>query len=116
MDGRQYRFADRVLRRIFRAGCREFSGVPVCALMGYDFLNASAAAKLINTATNLSALLLFIAKGHIWWHFVVVMAVANVLGSLLGTRMALRHGTGFVRVVFLLVVSALILKTGQMPS
>jgi len=80
-------------------------------LLGYDFLNASAAAKLINTATNVAALVLFIAKGHIWWHFVLVMALANVLGSLLGTRLALKHGTGFVRVVFLLVVSALILKT-----
>ncbi|MBB1075320.1 TSUP family transporter [Rhodoferax sp. 4810] len=81
-------------------------------LLGYDFLSASAAAKLVNTATNLSALALFIAKGHIWWHFVLVMAIANVVGSLLGTRLALKHGTGFVRVVFLLVVSALILKTG----
>jgi uncharacterized membrane protein YfcA len=96
----------------FGPGAGSFLVFLFVRLMGYDFLNASAAAKLINTATNLSALLLFIAKGHIWWHFVVVMAVANVLGSLLGTRMALRHGTGFVRVVFLLVVSALILKTG----
>jgi uncharacterized membrane protein YfcA len=59
-----------------------------------------------------AALSLFIAKGHIWWHFVLIMALANVLGSFLGTRMALRHGAGFVRGVFLLVVSALILKTG----
>lgn len=80
-------------------------------LLGYDFLSASASAKLINTATNLAALILFVAKGHIWWHFVVAMALANVLGSLLGTRMALKHGTGFVRVVFIVVVSALILKT-----
>jgi len=81
-------------------------------VLGYDFLSASAAAKLVNTATNLSALVLFIVKGHIWWHFVLAMAVANVLGSLLGTRLALRHGTGFVRIIFLLVVSALIVKTG----
>lgn len=80
-------------------------------LLGYDFLSASAAAKLVNTATNVSALALFVAKGHIWWHFVLAMALANVLGSLLGTRLALKHGTGFVRGVFLLVVSALILKT-----
>ena len=80
-------------------------------LLGYDFLSASAAAKLVNTATNISALALFIAKGHIWWHFVLAMALANVLGSLAGTRLALKHGTGFVRVVFLLVVGALILKT-----
>ena len=81
-------------------------------LLGYDFLNASASAKLVNTATNLAALILFAAKGHVWWHFMVVMALANVAGSLLGTRLALKHGAGFVRGVFIVVVGALILKTG----
>ena len=80
--------------------------------LGYDFLNASASSKLLNTATNLAALALFAYKGHVWWHFALTMAVANVLGSLLGTRLALKHGSGFVRVVFMVVVSALILKTG----
>jgi len=80
--------------------------------LGYDFLNASASAKLLNTATNLAALALFAFKGHVWWHFAAVMALANVAGSLLGTRLALKHGAGFVRAAFILVVSALILKTG----
>jgi hypothetical protein len=80
--------------------------------LGYDFLNASASAKLLNTATNLAALGLFAYKGHVWWHFALAMAIANVVGSLLGTRLALKHGSGFVRVVFIVVVSALILKTG----
>ena len=80
--------------------------------LGYDFLNASASSKLLNTATNFSALALFAYKGHVWWHFVGVMALANVVGSLLGTRLALKHGSGFVRVVFIGVVSVLILKTG----
>ena len=79
--------------------------------LGYDFLNASASAKLLNTSTNLAALALFAYKGHVWWHFALTMAVANVVGSLLGTRLALKHGSGFVRVVFIVVVSALILKT-----
>ncbi|PKO64020.1 MAG: hypothetical protein CVU22_25990, partial [Betaproteobacteria bacterium HGW-Betaproteobacteria-16] len=79
--------------------------------LGYDFLHASASAKLLNTTSNLAALLLFAWKGHVWWHFVVVMAVANVVGSLVGTRLALKHGSGFVRSVFIVVVSALILKT-----
>ncbi len=82
-------------------------------LLGYDFLNASAAAKLLNVATNIAALALFAAKGHVWWHIGLVMAVANVAGSLVGTRLALRHGAGFVRGVFIVVVSALILKTGH---
>ena len=80
--------------------------------LGYDFLNASACAKLINTATNLAALILFAIKGHVWWHFALAMALANLIGSTLGTRLALRHGAGFVRVAFMLVVSALIVKTG----
>jgi uncharacterized protein len=79
--------------------------------LGYDFLHASAAAKLLNTATNLSALSLFAWKGHVWWHYALALALANVAGSLLGTRLALRHGAGFVRIVFIVVVSALILRT-----
>ena len=80
--------------------------------LGYDFLNASASAKLLNTATNFAALALFAWKGHVWWHFALTMALANVVGSLLGTRLALKHGAGFVRLAFIVVVSALILKTG----
>ncbi|NMM77887.1 TSUP family transporter [Acidovorax sp. SRB_24] len=81
-------------------------------LLGYDFLNASASAKLLNVATNVAALILFSLKGHIWWHFALPLAVANVVGSVLGTHMALKHGTGFVRGIFIFVVSVLILKTG----
>ncbi|WP_428421064.1 sulfite exporter TauE/SafE family protein [Methylibium sp.] len=80
-------------------------------LLGYDFLHASASAKLLNTATNLAALAAFAWTGHVWWHIAAVMAVANVMGSLLGTRLALRHGAGFVRGVFILVVAGLIAKT-----
>ena len=80
--------------------------------LGYDFLNASASAKLVNTATNAAALLLFALTGHVWWHFALALAVSNIVGSVLGTRMALKHGAGFVRVVFICVVSALICKTG----
>ncbi len=80
--------------------------------LGYDFLHASAGAKLLNTATNLAAIALFAVKGHVWWHVAAVMAVANVIGSLLGARLALRHGAGFVRGIFIAVVSLLILRTG----
>ena len=81
-------------------------------LLGYDFLNASANAKLLNVATNLAAIALFASKGMVWWHIGLTMAVANVAGSLIGAHLALRYGSGFVRWVFVLVVSLLILKTG----
>jgi hypothetical protein len=81
-------------------------------VLGYDFLHASASAKLLNTATNFAALALFAWTGHVWWQAAAVLAVANVAGSLIGTRLALRHGAGFVRAAFIVVVGALILKTG----
>ncbi len=96
----------------FGPGTGSFFVILFVRLLGYDFLNASASAKLLNTATNLAALALFAIKGHVWWHIAAVMALANVAGSLLGTRLALRHGAGFVRGVFIAVVGALILKTG----
>ncbi|AOW11718.1 hypothetical protein LPB72_19715 [Hydrogenophaga crassostreae] len=80
--------------------------------LGYDFLHASASAKLLNVTSNLAALILFAVKGHVWWHFALAMAVANVVGSLMGTRLALKHGSGFVRWAFIVVVGALIVKTG----
>lgn len=81
-------------------------------LLGHDFLHASVNAKVLNLATNLAALALFASKGHVWWHFAVPLAAANVLGGVLGAWMALRYGTGFVRTVFIVVVGLLILKTG----
>jgi uncharacterized membrane protein YfcA len=80
-------------------------------VLGYDFLHASASAKLLNTATNVAALALFASTGQIWWQIALVMALANVVGSLLGARLALRHGAGFVRGVFIIVVGALIVRT-----
>ncbi len=95
----------------FGPGTGSFFVFMFVRLLGYDFLNASASAKLVNLCTNAAALALFAWKGHVWWHYALVLALANVAGSLLGTRMALRHGAGFVRAVFLLVVTALIAKT-----
>lgn len=96
---------------LFGPGTGSFFVFLLVRLLGYDFLQASASAKLLNTATNLAALALFAAKGHVWWHIGLTMALANVAGSLIGTRLALRHGAGFVRGVFIVVASGLIVRT-----
>jgi hypothetical protein len=96
----------------FGPGTGSFLVFALVRFLGYDFLHASAGAKLLNTASNAAALLLFTLQGFIWWHLAIPMAVANILGSMLGTRMAIRHGSGFVRALFILIVSSLILKTG----
>ncbi len=95
----------------FGPGTGSFFIFALVRLLGWDFLHASAGAKLMNVATNLAALALFAAKGHVIWVLGLTMAVANVAGSLIGARLALRHGAGFVRGVFIVVVGALILRT-----
>lgn len=82
-------------------------------LFGFDFLRASAVAKVVNVACNLAALALFAGLGHVFWLLGLVMGVCNIAGSLVGTRLAMKYGVDFVRRIFLLVVGALILKTGM---
>jgi uncharacterized membrane protein YfcA len=77
---------------------------------GFDFLHASAASKLVNIAANLSAIGYFVPNGFFLPLAALVMAAANIGGSFVGTHLALRHGSGFVRRVFLVVVGALIVK------
>lgn len=79
---------------------------------GFDFLGASAVAKVVNVACNLAALLWFGYSGHVLIQLGLTMAACNIAGSLIGVRLAVRHGTGFVRILFLAVVGVLILKTG----
>ena len=77
---------------------------------GFDFLHASAGAKVVNVATNLAALAYFLPNGYVLPLLAAGMALANVSGSMAGTWLALRRGSGFVRQVFLVVVGVLIVK------
>ena len=77
---------------------------------GFDFLHASAGAKVVNVATNLAALAYFVPNGHVLPLLAGAMAAANVAGSTAGSWLALRHGSRFVRQVFLVLVAVLIVK------
>lgn len=95
----------------FGPGTGSFFIFAFVKLLGFDFLHAAAGATLLNTATNAASLCLFAWTGNVRWEFVVPMAAANVIGSLVGTRVALKRGAPFIRVMFIVIVSALILKT-----
>ncbi len=77
-----------------------------------DFLHASSAAKVVNFSTNAAALAYFVPSGHVLWVTGLAMAAFNIGGALLGARLALRHGSGFVRWVFVVVASVLIARLG----
>jgi uncharacterized membrane protein YfcA len=80
------------------------------ALLGFDFLQASAHAKMVNLATNLGSITLFIIHGNIIWLVAIPMAVFNACGSILGSRMAIIKGNGFIRIFFLVIVVCTLLR------
>ncbi|MQA33601.1 sulfite exporter TauE/SafE family protein [Modestobacter roseus] len=97
---------------ILGPGTGSFLVFALVSLLGYDFLNASAKAKIVNVATNLGALLFFAPYGAVLWGLGLLLGAANVLGAYLGARTATARGSRFIRVVFLVVVTALIGRLG----
>ncbi|MBO1752891.1 TSUP family transporter [Actinotalea sp. BY-33] len=93
-------------------GTGSFLVIGLVGLLGYAFLEASANAKIINTVTNLGALIIFALQGAPLWVLGLMMGVANILGAYVGARMAVARGSAFVRAVFLVVVGGLILRLG----
>lgn len=75
-----------------------------------DFLHAAALAKIGNVMTNLAALSFFIPSGHVLFAVGGTMAVANMIGSICGVKMALKYGSGFIRILFLILVTILIVR------
>lgn len=79
---------------------------------GMDMLQASATSKFVNLATNFAALLYFVSHEGVLWKVGLLMALANIAGAQLGARLAVRRGNGFVRILLLVVVTALLMKLG----
>ncbi len=93
-------------------GTGSFLVIAFVTVIGFSFLHASVTAKVINWATNFGALVYFVPAGEVVWLLGLVVAAGNVLGGIAGARTALKKGSGFVRVVFVVVVSAMILRLG----
>lgn len=95
----------------FGPGTGSFFIFMLVRFLGQDFLHASASAKVLNASTNLATLAVLGWSGAVWWQLGFAMAAANIAGSLLGSALALKHGTTLVRRVFVAVVTLLLLKT-----
>lgn len=93
-------------------GTGSFFVVAMVGLLGYSFLEGSANARLANWATNLAALVVFVPQGAVLWDVALVVGTANVLGAYVGARTAVARGAGFVRVLFVVVVGAFVVRIG----
>jgi uncharacterized membrane protein YfcA len=67
---------------------------------------------MVNAATNLGSITLFIGKGIVIWPIALPMALANAAGSFFGARLAIARGNRFIRIFFLFVVILTLLRFG----
>jgi uncharacterized protein len=93
-------------------GTGSFFVFALVSALGYGFLEASAKAKIANLATNLAALVVFVPAGAVLWEVGLVMGACNIVGGYLGARVAVARGSRFVRLFFVLVITAFILVIG----
>lgn len=94
-------------------GTGSFFVFALVGLLGYNFLEASAKARMANWATNVAALCVFVPQGAVLWDVGLVIGGANLLGGYVGARTAVARGARFVRVFFVLVVVAFIVVIGS---
>ncbi|WP_310381021.1 TSUP family transporter [Flavobacterium sp.] len=93
-------------------GTGSFFVVAFIAIMGFDFLHASANAKMVNLATNFGSICLFILKGKIIWAIAIPMAISNAIGGWIGAKLAINKGNNFIRIFFLIVVIGTLIRFG----
>lgn len=97
----------------FGPGMGSFLIFAFVGIFGFDFLSASASAKAVNWATNFASLIYFGWTGQILFGVGFAMAACNIIGAIIGTRLAVAKGSRFVRIFFLIVVCGLIAKLSQ---
>lgn len=96
----------------FGPGTGSFFVLGFVVILGFEFVNASAYSKIINCMTNISALIVFIKNGDYILEIAILMSVFNIVGSIIGSKIALKKGNGFVRIIFLVIVTIMILRYG----
>ncbi|WGZ96112.1 MAG: TSUP family transporter [Candidatus Thiothrix putei] len=91
----------------FGPGAGTFFTMGYVALLGFGLPKATGNTKLLNFTSNIASLLFFALSGHIVWLAGLVMGIGQVIGSYLGSHMAVKHGTRLIRPI-LVTVSLLV--------
>ncbi len=100
----------------FGPGTGSFMTLALVALGGFGLVRAIAGTKLLNLTTNVAALIMLALGGHMLWALGLTMAVANVAGAQLGTRLAIRYGGKGVRPLLVIMSLALTAKLLSDPE
>jgi uncharacterized membrane protein YfcA len=78
--------------------------------MHVDYTHASGTAKVVNLASNLSAMIVFILSGNVLFNLAIPAAICSIAGSFLGSRLAIKNGAKIIRPVLIGVLGLLMIK------
>ncbi|MBI0577893.1 TSUP family transporter [Neobacillus cucumis] len=79
-------------------------------MIGFDFLKAAGNAKFLNFGSNIAALIMFMFLGQVNYAYGIPMGIAQIAGSIVGSRFAIKRGSGYVRALFITVTFLLLAK------
>ncbi len=96
----------------FGPGMGSFLIFAFVSIFGLDFVHASAYAKILNCASNIPAIIFFMSSGDVLFDIAIPLGIANIAGSIIGSRLALKKGSNFVRIFFVIVVIGVIVRFG----
>ena len=94
----------------FGPGTGSFFMLAFVMLAGFGVLKATAHTKMLNFASNIGSLGVFVTTGATWWGVGLAMAVAQVAGAALGARLAMRVGAKLIKPLLVFTSTALALR------
>lgn len=94
----------------FGPGTGAFWAMACVSLLGMELTRATAFTKVVNLTSNIASLLVFIVCGCVDYRVAAVMICGQLIGGRLGAGMAIKHGAGFIRILFICVVLAIVLR------
>jgi uncharacterized membrane protein YfcA len=95
---------------IFGPGTGSFFAMSFVTLLGYGIKKATAHTKLLNFASNLGSLAVFLYMGKAMILLGLIMAVGQFCGATLGAHAAIRHGAKLIRPLLVIMCCAMAVK------
>ncbi|UHA73832.1 sulfite exporter TauE/SafE family protein [Paenibacillus sp. 481] len=77
---------------------------------GFHYVGASANAKVLNLGSNLGSLMTFAFMGSVNLAYGIPLGIAMIVGALVGTKVAVKKGSTYVKPLFIGVTTLLIGK------
>lgn len=88
---------------MFGPGTGSFFSLAGVSLRGQNLVTATAHAKVLNFASNVASLMVFIVGGKVLWTIGAAMIAGQVIGAWFGAHAVVRGGTRLIRPVIVTV-------------